>query len=231
MRSIMLDILYEDNYILVCVKPVGILSQPDPSGSKDMISILNGYLEEKNEKAEMGLVHRLDRNVGGVMVFSKKGFIAAKLSKLIQEGNFHKEYFAVVHNCPEEKSGVYKDFLFKDSSKNKTFVVDRIRKGVKEAFLEYQTLESKDTKKGIVSLVKIRLHTGRTHQIRVQFSSRKMPLLGDGKYGGSDNDCDIALWSYKLVFWHPVLKKEMEFTRIPPDCYPWNLFDIDSSKY
>lgn len=221
----MVDILYEDNHILVCIKPVGILSQSDSSGEEDMITILKEYVEAKHEAAEIGPVHRLDRNVGGVMVFSKKAFVAAKLSKDIQDRNFHKEYYAVVHNCPEEKQGVWKDLLFKDSSKNKSFVVARPRKGVKEASLEYEVVGTKDSPLGVVSLVRIRLHTGRTHQIRVQFSSRKMPLVGDGKYGSKDNGCEIALWSYKLEFKHPVKKNKIEFSKLPADCYPWNLFE------
>lgn len=222
----MVEILQEDNQILVCIKPVGVLSQPDPSGEEDMITLLNEHVKTKQEKADISPVHRLDRNVGGVMVFAKKPYTAAQLSKAIQERTFHKEYYAVVHGCPEEKQGVYKDLLFKDSSKNKSFVVSRPRKGVKEASLEYQVMDTKESPIGVISLVKIRLHTGRTHQIRVQFSSRKMPLVGDGKYGSKDNGCEIALWSYKLEFMHPAKKEKMEFLQMPPECYPWNLFRI-----
>lgn len=222
----MVEILQEDKHILVCIKPVGILSQPDPSGKEDMITILNEYVKEKQEKADIRPVHRLDRNVGGVMVFAKSQYAAAKLSKAIQESTFHKEYYAVIHGCPEEKQGVYKDLLFKDSSKNKSFVVSRSRKGVKEASLEYQVMDTKESPIGEVSLVKIRLHTGRTHQIRVQFSSRKMPLVGDGKYGSKDNGCEIALWSYKLEFLHPSKKEKNEFNQMPQASYPWNLFNI-----
>lgn len=221
----MLDILYEDIYLIVCIKPQGILSQPDPSGEEDMIGVLTDYLKSKSENSEIGVVHRLDRNVGGVMVFSKKPFIASKLSQAIVEKDFVKEYYAVVHNCPEEKTGVYKDLLFKDSSKNKSFVVARPRKGVKEASLEYEVLDTKETSIGVVSLIRIRLHTGRTHQIRVQFSSRKMPLVGDGKYGSKDNACDIALWSYRLAFHHPIKKASIDLSKTPPECYPWNLFE------
>ncbi len=229
-RKSMIDVLYEDSFIIVCVKPLGVLSQPDLGGGEDMLTILNQYLEQKNEKTAVGLIHRLDRNVGGVMVFSKRTDVTAKLSKAIQERNFQKEYFAVVHNCPEEKSGTYKDLLFKDSSKNKSFVVERQRKGVKEASLDYEVIDTKNTKIGVASLIRIRLHTGRTHQIRVQFSSRKMPLVGDGKYGSKDNECDIALWSYRLAFQHPMKKKEIEFTQVPPNCYPWNMFEIKQEK-
>lgn len=220
----MLDILYEDNHLLVCIKPIGILSQPDTGDGEDMITLLSEYLKEKKEKPYVGLIHRLDRNVGGVMVFSKNPNVTGKLSAAIMERNFKKEYLAAVHNCPEETSGIYQDLLFKDSSKNKSFVVKRPRKGVKEASLEYSVLDKKNTDKGAISLVKIRLHTGRTHQIRVQFSSRKMPLLGDGKYGSTDNGCEIALWSYRLAFTHPINKKEIDFCKEPPNFYPWNEF-------
>lgn len=220
----MLDILYEDNHLIICVKPIGVLSQPDPSGDVDMLSLLQEYFVSKGLKPYVGLVHRLDRNVGGVMVFSKKENITGKLSQLIQERNFTKEYMAVVHNSPEEKSGVYKDLLFKDSTKNKSFVVTKSRKGVKEASLEYKVLGTKDTDKGTMTLVQIGLHTGRTHQIRVQFSARRMPLIGDGKYGSKDNGCEIALWSYRIAFLHPVTKKTVDEHALPPDIYPFKLF-------
>lgn len=222
----MIDILYEDAHLLICVKPKGILSQPDLKGEVDIISLLNEYFETKKERCEIGLVHRLDRGVGGVMVFGKKPAVTGKLSTAIAERNFTKEYLAVVHNCPEENSGIYKDYLFKDSSKNKSFVVDRPRKGVKEASLEYTVLATKETVSGVFSLVKIRLHTGRTHQIRVQFSSRKMPLVGDGKYGSKDNNSDIALWSYRLSFQHPIKKNMIDISHLPDDSYPFHLFEI-----
>ena len=224
----MINILYEDSHLLVCVKPLGVLSQPDLGDGEDMLTLLKTYLENKNknknETAYIGLVHRLDRNVGGIMVFSKKVAVTSKLSQAIQARNFTKEYYAVVHNCPQEKTGTYTDFLYKDASKSKSFVVDRLRKGVKEASLEYEVIGTKDTDEGEVALVRIHLLTGRTHQIRVQFSSRKMPLVGDGKYGSKDNGCEIALWSYRLAFKHPIKKGDIDITQAPPDCYPWNLF-------
>lgn len=221
----MVEILYEDSHLIVCIKPIGVLSQPDLGDGEDMLTILKAYLDEKKGNSYIGLVHRLDRNVGGVMVFSKNPSVTGKLSAAIQERNFTKEYMAVVHNQPEEKSGVYKDLLFKDSSKNKTFVVARPRKGVKEASLEYEVLGNTSTEKGEMSLVRVHLHTGRTHQIRVQFSSRKMPLVGDGKYGSKDNGCEIALWSYRLAFKHPIKKGEIDIFKLPPDIYPFNQFN------
>lgn len=222
----MINILYEDSHLLICVKPIGILSQPGKGEGEDMLTLLKAYLENKQENTYIGLVHRLDRNVGGVMVFSKKQNVTSKLSVAIQERNFTKEYLTVVHNHPEEKTGIYKDLLFKDSSKNKTFVVTRPRKGVKEASLEYEVFDTKNTQLGEASLIKVHLHTGRTHQIRVQFSTRKMPLMGDGKYGSKDNGCEIALWSYRLAFKHPIKEKDIDITQGPPDNYPWNLFEM-----
>lgn len=220
----MVNILYEDNFLLVCEKPLGILSQPDLGDGEDMITLLKEYRKEKKEEDYIGLVHRLDRNVGGAMVFSKKTFVTSKLSTAIQERNFMKEYYAVVHGRPEDTAGVLKDYMFKDSKKNKSFVVDRVRKGVKEASLEYELLKSVMVDNEELSLIKIRLHTGRTHQIRVQFSSRKMPLVGDGKYGSKDNKCEAALWSHRLIFNHPAKKGEVDCEIDPPNTYPWNLF-------
>lgn len=220
----MLTILYEDKHMLICVKPIGILSQPGQGEGMDMLTLLGEYRKEKNEPAYIGLIHRLDRNVGGVMVFAKTELATKKLSTAIMERNFTKEYMAVIHGKPTQESGVWKDLMFKDSSKNKSFVVKRMRKGVKEASLEYQVLETVMYEEKEISLVRIKLHTGRTHQIRVQFSSRKYPLVGDGKYGSKDNACDAALWSYRLAFSHPITKEELDFTKFPPECYPFGLF-------
>ncbi len=206
-----MKILYEDKDIIVIDKPVGILSQSDGKGSENCEDILNACMADKGEKGKVHLIHRLDRNVGGVMVFAKNKAAAASLSAQIQNKTFIKEYVALVHSAPEETQGVFEDLLFKDSRKNKTFVVNRMRKGVKDAKLSYKVLETCDSKYGQVSLVHIRLYTGRTHQIRVQFASRKMPLVGDGKYGGSDNGADIGLRSYRLTFIHPSEKKEVIF--------------------
>lgn len=222
----MVSVSYEDKDLLVCVKPVGILSQPGLDDGEDMLTLLQAYLKDKGKNPYVGLVHRLDRNVGGVMVFSKKQSATAKLSEAIRNRDFIKEYLAVVHNCPDEKTGVFKDLLFKDSSKNKTFVVNRPRKGVKEASLEYEVLGTQSIQDGEISLVKIRLHTGRTHQIRVQFASRKMPLIGDGKYGSRDNNGEIALWSYRLAFRHPFRQENIDVRQLTPDIYPWSSFEI-----
>ena len=173
-------------------------------------------------------VHRLDFGVGGTMVYAKSESAASKLSASIQNRSFEKEYLAVVYGTPQEKSGIYKDLLFKDSKKNKSFVVDRVRKGVKEASLEYKVLDTKETEKGTLSLVWIKLHTGRTHQIRVQFASRKTPLYGDGKYGSKTNEKVTALWSYKSTFPHPTTKKNISFKSLPDIAFPWDIFNFEN---
>ena len=210
-----IKILYEDEYIIACVKPVGVLSQG--GGSANMPEFLK-------EHGEIFPLHRLDKEVGGVMVFAKTHAAAGKMSALIAEGKMAKEYYAVVRGEPENKSGIFEDLLFKDSSKNKSFVVKRMRKGVKKASLEYETQKTLTDGDKKYSLVKIKLHTGRTHQIRVQFSSRKMPLLGDGKYGGKCEGCKTALWSYSLSFLHPFTGKEIFVNEPVPSVYPWNMF-------
>lgn len=189
--------LYVDDDIVVCVKPVGLDSE------KEMPTAL---LDELG--GEIFTLHRLDKNVGGVMIFARNKKTAANFSKLIQEGKLIKEYIALVHGKPPE-SGVLEDFLFKDSRKNKVFVVKRERKGVKKAKLEYKLLSGDDE----TSLVRIRLHTGRSHQIRVQFSSRGYPIVGDHKYGSRDERKAPMLFSCALTF--PYKGKEAFFEHMP----------------
>lgn len=212
-----LNILYEDAEITVCEKPKGILSENALNGEKGII----GLLSDRAGKP-LHLLHRLDRNVGGVMVFANNKKSAAALSTDIAQGRFFKEYMAVTDGIPQEDSGVYKDLLFKDSRKNRSYVVNRMRKGVREASLEYTVLK-KNTEK---SIVRVLLHTGRTHQIRVQFSSRKMPLTGDIKYGSRDRATgDIALHSCRISFYHPVTKEKLCFESQPDfSVYPWSIF-------
>lgn len=202
-----MKILYSDRDYAVILKPVGMDSEHD--------------VPEKIKEALGGdcyPIHRLDLNVSGVMVYARNKQSAAALSKAVQEGTLVKEYRALVHGTPPE-SGTWQDFLFKDSRKNKVFVVKKERKGVKKASLEFTRLTEADP-----SLVHIRLHTGRSHQIRVQFSSRGLPLVGERKYSTLEDDCEIALWSSKIGFAHPVTGKKMEFELDPPDVYPWNCF-------
>lgn len=227
----MIPMLYEDDMLLVCVKPTGVLSQPDASGAgEDMLSLLREQLRRPNDTKEpyVGLVHRLDRGVGGVMVFAKRPEIASRLSVAVAERRMVKQYLAVVHGRPAEPEGILQDFLYKDSAKGKSFVVDRERRGVKRASLAYRVLSTvQDAAHGELSLVQIRLHTGRTHQIRVQFSSRGMPLLGDGKYGARDHGAPIGLWSYRLTFAHPSKKGlTVDICRLPTAA-PFDLFEIE----
>ena len=198
----MIRILYEDNALVVCLKPPGLLSQSGPG--EDLLQVLGTQLN-----CTLHPVHRLDRGVGGVMVYAKTSKAAAVLSAAVQQRTFDKEYLCIVRGQPAEESGVYQDLLLHDKSRNKTFVVNRMRGGVKEASLEYRVLAQQEN----LSLVRVKLHTGRTHQIRVQFSSRKIPLLGDGKYGGGSGQ--IALWSFHLSFPHPHTGKTLSFSYLP----------------
>ena len=191
-----MEILYSDKHIAVCVKPVGLDSEHEvPAALMEQLS------------GDCFPIHRLDKNVGGVMVFARTKQAAAALSKAVQEGTMVKEYVALVHGTPPEK-GDWTDFLFKDSSKNKVFVVKKERRGVKKARLEFVRLSEGET-----SLVRIRLQTGRSHQIRVQFASRGFPLVGDRKYGGRDDAPAPMLFSCKLTF--PYGKGTMEFEKLP----------------
>jgi len=201
-----MKILFEDKSIIVCIKDRGLLSQSDDRGAQNMItelSLITG--------TEIYPLHRLDREVGGVMVYAKTKQAAAKLSRDITDHKFIKEYVALIHGKPETESGEMSDLLFKDSRKNKSFVVKSERKGVKKALLEYTLLETKDD----FSIVLVRLHTGRTHQIRVQFASRKIPLVGDKKYGAKDSAESIGLWSYRITFKHPMTGEMLCFTEKP----------------
>ena len=211
-------ILYEDGDIIVAEKPVGIPSQPDPSGDPDMTVLLSAQTG-----TEIYAVHRLDRTTGGVTVYAKTAEAAAFLSRGIASGDFKKEYLAVVEGEPSPPSGEMRDLLFHDKRKNRSFAVKRKRAGVKEAVLTYRVSAVRDGK----SLVAVRLLTGRTHQVRVQMASRRHPLCGDGKYGSHDNGCHAALYAASLAFTAPS-GKALRFTALPPrDTYPWSLFDSE----
>ena len=202
-----MEILFYDKDLAVCVKPVGLDSEAQVPA--ELKKALGG---------EIFPVHRLDKNVGGVMVYARTKQAAATLSRAVQDGAMVKEYVAMVHGLPPE-SGDWEDLLWKDSRKNKVYVVKRERSGVKKARLEFTRLSA-----GECSLVRVRLHTGRSHQIRVQFASRGLPLLGDIRYGSKDPGCTAALWSYHLGFRHPVTGKPVDVTCPPPKAYPWDLF-------
>ncbi len=200
-----MDILFEDKEIVVIVKPAGTASQLTPEGN-DCVTALRELTG-----GEIYPVHRLDTAARGVMVFARTKPAAAFLSKEIAEGRFRKEYAALVHGRPDPPEGVMEDWLFKDRN-NKTFVVKRERKGVKKAVLTYRVKETFLTERyGELSLVSVLLQTGRTHQIRVQFASRRRPLLGDGKYGARDNAPFLGLACVRLVFRHPTMGEEMTF--------------------
>ena len=210
----------KDKSIVVCIKPVGVLSQAGDEGEESMISLL-----QKACGSEIYPVHRLDKGVGGVMVFAKTKKTAADLSKQVSEKTMKKQYYAAVYGCFEEKEGIMEDLLFKDRAKNKTFVVKRERKGVKKAKLSYSVENEGFFENKQVSVVKVRLYTGRSHQIRVQFASRKMPLVGDGRYGGGSGK--LALFAHTLEFIHPASGEKMVFSEKPDtEEYPWNEFDI-----
>ena len=208
-----MEIIYQDRDIIVCIKPARVLSTDEPGG---MPELLREALD--NPKADIRTVHRLDRVVSGLMVLARSAQAASELSRQIREDQFQKEYLAVVHGCPADASGTFTDLLLRNKQERKTYIVTESAKGVQEAILHYQVIGSSTD----LSRVRIQLVTGRTHQIRAQFSGRNMPLVGDKKYSLLEDDCEIALWSYRLAFAHPVSKENMEFTMLPPDIYPWN---------
>ena len=205
-----LNILYQDSSLVLCIKPVGVESE-----GEGMPRLL-----ERQLGGSIFCVHRLDQAVGGLMVYARTRQAAAALSTAVARREMEKEYLCVVPGGPEPARGVMKDLLYRDAAKNKSFVVRRPRRGVKEAELAYALLEQGPE----YSLVRVALHTGRSHQIRVQFASRAMPLLGDGKYGSRERRCTIALWSCRLAFPHPATKKPVSFTALPPAAFPWDGF-------
>ena len=213
-----LRILYEDAHLVLCVKPVGVLSEDSADGAC-MPALLRAHYRAQGKPDYIATVHRLDKAVGGVMLFSRRREVTGKLTAAIAEHRVTKEYLAVLRGTPEKDSDTLTDLLFRDAAHNKSYVVKRMRKGVREASLDYAVLGRADG----LTLVRVRLHTGRTHQIRVQFSSRGLPLLGDIRYG-SKAPCSPALWSHRLALTHPVTGKPVDVTCPPPDSWPWGLF-------
>lgn len=210
-----MEILYQNANILVCIKPARVLSTDEPGGLPGLVREALG-----DSKADVRTVHRLDRVVSGVMVLARSANAASELSRQIREDQFRKEYLAVVHGRPENPEGTLHDLLARDKARRMTFVAEAPGKGVQEAALSYRVLEYANG----MSLVRVRLHTGRTHQIRVQFSSRGMPLVGERKYAVWNDPCELALWSAKIGFYHPGTGEWVEFSKEPPAVFPWTEF-------
>ena len=209
-----MELVYVDDDILVCLKPARVLSTDEPGGVPELAREALG-----NKTADVRTVHRLDRVVAGLMVLARNAKAASELSRQIRDDEFHKEYLAVVHGQPDADSGTLRDLLGRDKARKMTFVATEPAKGVQEAVLDYERLNTTDG----MSRVRILLHTGRTHQIRVQFASRSMPLVGERKYSERNDPCEIALWSYRIGFTHPRTGEKMEFTHEPPEVFPWTV--------
>lgn len=219
-------ILHEDNSVLVVVKPQNIPSQADSSGDLDLLTLLKQYIKDKYNKqgnVYLGLVHRLDRPTGGVMVFAKNSKAAERLSKQIKDGEMTKCYLTVVVGCPKEHKATLVNYLKKNSLTNNVYVATFSDHDAKRAELSYTVLEDR----GDLALCKVQLGTGRSHQIRVQMSAIGCPVFGDVRYGGDViKGVNLALWAYRLEFDHPITKEHMVFVAYPPESKPWMLFDM-----
>jgi 23S rRNA pseudouridine1911/1915/1917 synthase len=221
-----LKILYEDNHIIVVEKPVNIPSQGDKTNDEDMLTIIKKYIKEKYNKpgdVYLGLIHRLDRPVGGVMVFAKTSKAAARLSEQVRNKDFEKIYLVVADGKFEQEQGVLEDYLLKNEKTNLSKVVEENVKNSKYAKLEYEVL--KYSEEINLSVVKVKLHTGRHHQIRVQLSSRGHSIYGDQKYGTRGRGKQIALFAYSLSILHPVTKERMTFTALPEKNGTWKILE------
>lgn len=220
-------ILYEDNHVLVVEKPVNIPVQADSSQDRDLLTILKEDIKVRYNKpgnVYLALVHRLDRPVGGVMVFAKTSKAASRLSDVIRKNELNRKYLAVVRGVPKKSKNQLTHYLLKDTQKNMVRSVDQNHKQSKKAILDYEVLQSKEQ----LSLVAVKLHTGRSHQIRVQLSTIGHPLYGDQKYGQQVNKKgqQIALWANELEFPHPTTKEMIRIQCSPPADYPWNLWQL-----
>ena len=208
-----MDIVYADDAVLVCVKPAGVLSTDEPGGLPSLVREALG-----DREADVRTVHRLDRAVSGLMVLARSAEAAAILSREIREDGFEKEYLAMVHGSTPD-GGELRDLLWRDKARKMTFVADAPAKGAQEAVLDFETLRRGEG----MSLVCVHLHTGRTHQIRVQFASRGFPLFGERKYCENPDDCPLALWSRAVGFTHPTTGERLRFALEPPAVFPWNV--------
>lgn len=221
-----LDVIYEDNHIIVVKKPVNIPSQGDKTGDVDMLTIIKDYLKEKYKKpgnVYLGLIHRLDRPVGGVMVFAKTSKAAARLSEQVRNKTFSKKYLAIVDGKLESVTGILENYLLKNERTNTSKVVQDETPKSKYAKLEYEVLKYNEEIN--LSVVKIALHTGRHHQIRVQFANIGHSLYGDQKYGTRGRGKQICLWAYELSLVHPVTKEEMTFRVLPEKEGSWTILE------
>ncbi len=217
-----LKVIYEDNHIIVVEKTPNIPSQSDKTGDIDMLTIVKQYIKEKYNKpgnVYLGLVHRLDRPVGGIMIFAKTSKAASRLSNQVREKVFKKEYLAVVDGKIAIRSGTLENYLYKDERNNISKVVSKDKKNAKLAKLDYKVITYNEVKN--LSLLKINLHTGRHHQIRVQLSHFNHSIFGDQKYGTRGQGKQIALWAYKLTIEHPISKEKMTFTDLPDNVGTW----------
>ena len=221
-----LKVLYEDNHIIVVEKPVNIPSQGDKTGDIDMLTIIKAYLKEKYSKpgeVYLGLVHRLDRPTGGVMVFAKTSKAASRLSEQVRNKEFEKKYLCIIDGKLKEKNGTFRDYLLKNERTNTSKVVEAKTKNAKEAILDYEVLKYNEEIN--LSVVKILLRTGRHHQIRVQFAHRNHSLYGDQKYGTRGRGKQLALWAFSLSFKHPTTKERLNFEDYPEKIGSWKILE------
>ena len=221
-----LKILYEDNHIIVVEKPPNVPSQADKTTDEDMLTIIKRYIKEKYNKqgnVYLGLVHRLDRPVGGVMVFAKTSKAASRLSEQVRNKTFKKEYLAIVDGKLDVKSGILEDYLVKNEKNNSSKVTNKETKNAKYAKLDYEVL--KYNKEINLSVLRILLHTGRHHQIRVQLANIGHSICGDQKYGTRGRGKQISLWAYKLTIEHPITKESMTFIDVPEKIGPWVILE------
>ena len=217
-----LKVIYEDNHIIVVGKIPNIPSQSDKTGDMDMLTLVKQYLKEKYQKpgnVYVGLIHRLDRPVGGVMIFAKTSKAASRLSNQVREKVFQKVYLAVVDGKPEKDKGILEDYLYKDERNNMSRGVHENKKNAKYAKLEYEVLYYHQLKN--LSLVKVHLYTGRHHQIRVQLANNGHSIFGDNKYGTRGKGKQIALWAYQLTIEHPITKETLQFVDLPEKIGTW----------
>lgn len=227
-----LNVVYEDNHVIVVIKPQNIPTQEDDSKDKDLLTMVKEYIKVKENKpgnVYVGLVHRLDRPTGGLMVFAKTSKAASRLTQEMHTDDFKKRYLTVVVGKPKEKRAKLVNYLIKNARTNTVQVVPELTTGAKRAELEYEVIAEKDK----VSLVDVRLLTGRSHQIRVQMKYLGCPVYGDVKYGGDTlaKGHNLALWAYELKFVHPTTKENMTFKCYPPeDMIPWSVFNLNIVK-